>query len=1149
MANYFPNIDFQITDTTGSIVGQLDVESATDFPLALTYSVKDVQDPASSKGSFSKTFTLPATANNNRVLKSLYSDSLYNSFQYVEDKDVQIWIDGMLVLSGKFQVQGTKYKGIPQSYDCVVFGDNYGWVNALSELNMCDVNFAAADLFPNAPVNAVFGRQAMMDTWEYNLAGEEIDGVQTHIVYPLVNTGKWTYGDFVAPADMSPAFYVYNLVKVIFGEQGYTLESEFFESNWFKRIVSLLPKQEFVNQDSVIESYSFEYEKGTSTDYKTPLDYANTSGTVGDCSGSGNLSFTGVIKDQSLVCPACDPEGLITSQTLSNVKFDIETPMNLPAAFSNDNETVAGWWWGRYGFETNGVTQAYRAPLLLTDYCNGGNTYIGMDYGCIVCLDGTNPPSGTYSNTLTADVFQTDYLGTYSFNGRLEIEMDKDYTLNNPVENYDPIGGYGGSGFGTFEGGSELLCYGSQTFQGTTETEMNGTTYVANAFLVHYKNETGNYHLIPVASQKIINEDYNSPPNQAGWFCNFDPLDTNLTFYLNYENVQLDILSPDDKVFVYCEVTEQRHRFEDVTYAASNQVLELIQMKYRVKNSKWSGNVTSALVEGGTIALKNLLPCDISQMDWINGLTGMFNLMWQSNELEKKITVEPRDKFFLDATYARNWTEKLHKGDTESSRYIYDALKRNLCFTYENDGSDGFVEERNRRVGQKCELGSHLMNLGELYENEDQQIGTEFYAPTYMFYDKTISNNMGAYKQPFIPVIHPEYSDIWNQQNPFDLPDKVEDFAPRILVWYGKQPLNQADGLTNNNHWFWGFDENTSDPEKLTYYPFAGVYCDQDGDIGGAVSLGGVTYNFPSLYFNKSSINAVVPMPATGYEQTNGLYEMFWQRNILSMLERPKIKTAFFKLTPEDIAKLDFRRLIFIESEQADTYWILNKVIDYKGSKNELTQVELFEYHNGTPDLDLFPVKDKGFGLNETDISTDFNAVQVSQGNYTGSKGKQLGLNPNVFKSTPTVGVQNNMLAYKQKHAFSKTYTSDGTRIPLNSNLKNSQNVGNNKSLNVGSISIGNEQNVNVPNQIVIGQGNNRLGNQSIQFTLNDRTAATVTNDGIFREGGGGCVYYEDTATGRIMEVVTGIPKVDIIANTTTYYYTHVVKGNEDKTN
>ena len=112
--------------------------------------------------------------------------------------------------------------------------------------------------------------------------------------------------------------------------------------------------------------------------------------------------------------------------------------------------------------------------------------------------------------------------------------------------------------------------------------------------------------------------------------------------------------------------------------------------------------------------------------------------------------------------------------------------------------------------------------------------------------------------------------------------------------------------------------------------------------------------------------------------------------------------------------------MIFIESQQGDTYWILNKIIDYKGSKNNVTQVELYEYHNATPNTNLFPTLDKGFGVNETDISNDFNAVQVSQGNYTGSKGKQLGLNPNVFKATPTIGVQNNMLAFKQRHTIHK---------------------------------------------------------------------------------------------------------------------------------
>tara|TARA_R100000655_G_scaffold24_2_gene143 strand:+ start:7477 stop:10920 length:3444 start_codon:yes stop_codon:yes gene_type:complete len=1144
MANYIPNIEFTIIDSTdASVQGYLDIENATDFPLALTYSVKDVQDPASSKGSFSKTFNLPATKNNNDILKSLYSDSLYNSFQFIEDKDVRIFIDGMLVLQGKFQVQGTKYKGKAIGYECVVFGDNYKWVNALSELNMCDINFDAANIFPDAPSVAVFSRDAIMDTWEFNLAGETIDSTQTHIVYPLVNLGKWTFGDFVAPADMVPAFYLYNIIKVIFGEQGYTVESEFFETDWFKRLVSLIPKKEFINTEDVIEQYSWEYELNSMTQWKEPLDYANQSGTSGDCSAAGNLSFTGCVENMTMVCPACDPNNVITTQTHSNVIFDIETPMNLAGVESNEPETVAGWWWGRYGYDPYG--QAYRATYLYPNQCgnNPANQFLGMDYRCILCMDDSNSIDGTYSRDLDADTFQTSFLGNYSFNGQFTVEMDKDYAINNPVEPYCPSP----SGNGTFNGGEDSMCYGTLTFQADVETEMYGTTYVANAYLVHYKNDTGRYHMIPVANDRRINEDYNSPPNQAGWFCNLDPLTTDLTFNLNFTDVQLEILSANDKVFVYIEVTAEHHYFNEINnWAASNTVTALCQMKYRIRSGQFSGGVTGQLVEGGSIPLAELLPCDITQMDWINGLTGMFNLMWQSNELEKKIIVEPRDLFLKDATYARNWTDKLDKGQMENTEYIYDALQRNLCFTYEFDSADVFVEERNRRRGQKCQLGSHLMDLGELYENEDQQIGSDFYSPTYMFYDKTISNNGAPYRQPYIPVIHSEYTNIWYQTDPYLLPDKMEEFAPRLLVWYGKQPLNQSDGFTNDNHWFWGYDDNDGEVEKLNYYPMAAVYCDQDGDLGGTLTIGGITYNNPSLYFNTSLINSVDVMPATGYENTNGLYEMFWQRNILSIMDRPKIKRAFFKLTAADIAELDFRRLIFIgDSQHADTYWILNKVMDYRGGRNQLTEVELFEYHNATPDLLLFPQTKKGFGEDITDISTDYNAIRVSRNQFTGSMGNQLGLRPNSFRPKPIMGVQNNNLSFKIQKSFSPTYTSDGTRVPLNSSLKNSSNIGNNNSLNVGSISIGDNQDIRKPNQIIIGTGNNRFSNRPIELTANQKTAACVSSDGIFREGGGGCVYYQD-ASGKIVEVITGVPKYDLATKTYTHYYTHVVKGNED---
>ena len=218
MAQYSPNFEFQIFNVNTKERFHLDVEKITDYPLALTYSIKDVQDPSSSKGSYSKTFSIPATGHNNTTLKGLFSESLYDSHLYVENYDAFIFIDGMSVLAGKFQIKGTKYKGVPQSYECQVFGENFKWVNALSELNLCDIDFSAGNFFPLAPTIATFERDDIMDTWEFGEAGDIQGGVQTHFIYPLVNTGKWNFEDLTTgegiptPSDMSPAFYFYNML-------------------------------------------------------------------------------------------------------------------------------------------------------------------------------------------------------------------------------------------------------------------------------------------------------------------------------------------------------------------------------------------------------------------------------------------------------------------------------------------------------------------------------------------------------------------------------------------------------------------------------------------------------------------------------------------------------------------------------------------------------------------------------------------------------------------------------------------------------------------------------------------------------------------------------------------------------------------------
>ena len=64
-----------------SLLGTLDVTSHSDFPLALTFTIADIKDINARKGTFSKTFKIPATKNNNKLYKNVYlsnSTDVYN---------------------------------------------------------------------------------------------------------------------------------------------------------------------------------------------------------------------------------------------------------------------------------------------------------------------------------------------------------------------------------------------------------------------------------------------------------------------------------------------------------------------------------------------------------------------------------------------------------------------------------------------------------------------------------------------------------------------------------------------------------------------------------------------------------------------------------------------------------------------------------------------------------------------------------------------------------------------------------------------------------------------------------------------------------------------------------------------------------------
>ena len=74
-ANLFIDLNFVFVSgfglTESSIVGELDVFDHSEFPMSLNFQISDVKDLQSRSGVFSKTFRIPATKNNNIVLKVL----------------------------------------------------------------------------------------------------------------------------------------------------------------------------------------------------------------------------------------------------------------------------------------------------------------------------------------------------------------------------------------------------------------------------------------------------------------------------------------------------------------------------------------------------------------------------------------------------------------------------------------------------------------------------------------------------------------------------------------------------------------------------------------------------------------------------------------------------------------------------------------------------------------------------------------------------------------------------------------------------------------------------------------------------------------------------------------------------------------------
>ena len=281
-------IDTDGIDWDNSVVGELDVTDHSDFPLAMTFQISDIKDLTSTSGDYSKTFKIPATKNNNKLLKNTYIPNIDADVNLTENKKCRILVNNLFSITGLIKITGVSgYGETPSHYDCVFFGNNLSWANDLSDLYMSELDWGANS------EGLEYNKTKIMATWQHEDCDAAAAASDPPIVYPVTSYGdfnpdgeqqtiqlldtaydfnqtgstdkKGYYGyfndgsDYETPkpsADWRPSVFVKPTLEKIFSEVGYQINSTFMQTDMFKKLVWLLPNFKYNNSEDRYDEFS-----------------------------------------------------------------------------------------------------------------------------------------------------------------------------------------------------------------------------------------------------------------------------------------------------------------------------------------------------------------------------------------------------------------------------------------------------------------------------------------------------------------------------------------------------------------------------------------------------------------------------------------------------------------------------------------------------------------------------------------------------------------------------------------------------------------------------------------------------------------------------------------------------------------------------
>ena len=247
------------------------LDLSKDLSSEFTYNIDDIQDFASRNTNFSKTIILPGNAINTNLFGHTFeftssnfydpsADNVGYNFNASKSASCVIYVDKIQVFKGIIRLLEITIDRGSIEYECVVFGELGGFVTALNNDKLEDLDFSS--------YNHNWTYQNILASWE-QASGTTASGMGYY--YPLIDYGQvhtnkkhWSYKAF------RPALFVREYMDKIIANTGYTYEAPFFNTDLFKRLV-IPNNQKFLSNSSDVSFYgTFENIQRSHTGSPTP---------------------------------------------------------------------------------------------------------------------------------------------------------------------------------------------------------------------------------------------------------------------------------------------------------------------------------------------------------------------------------------------------------------------------------------------------------------------------------------------------------------------------------------------------------------------------------------------------------------------------------------------------------------------------------------------------------------------------------------------------------------------------------------------------------------------------------------------------------------------------------------------------------------